>query len=1085
MKPSPVVLGHEAIAASAGSGKTFQLAHRFIRLLAAGVAPERIAALTFSRKAAGEILDAIVRYLCAASADAKGAAATGERIGMPSMRCGEFVRLLRRLLDAMPRLHIGTLDRFMVGILRAFPMELGLPAEFRIGDEEDVRSRRARRAVFAGLLRSSAHDAARRAFHEAFKQATFGRQVKSFFPGLEELLDGYRALYRALPDASRWGREGAIWPREPWWAPPWNAAREAAAARAAVMREAWPARFRDGLLRIIDFAGAYDEHARWDAGIENAVFARLLEQRERLAAGGATIAYGRGAHDIPAELGRPLARLLGWLVRVECRRALQCTRGLARLLEQYESFYEDRLRVTGDLAFADAPYLLSGAGGRGPVPGRTPGDPARLYIDFRLDARLDHWLLDEFQDTSDLQWSALSNLADEILQDTSGQRSFFMVGDIKQAIYGWRGGNARLFVRLCDRYREVLEVRGLDESFRSSPPVIRTVNRVFGSMAGDRMAAGVAERWARTWQEHRWREGVVPTTGYAALLEAPPGEGQKACAEDRYGAVAGLLGEIDPPARGLTAAVLVRTNAQAAEVAGYLRAACPSVKIVLEGAAALLDNPVVSLLLSLVHFAAHPGDLLAWRHLQMSPLRRHLEERRWDRAALCGRLLSDLQQLGFTEFLRRWGDRLEEAGAMDTFGRARLGGLLEAAERFEAEEGGGVNEFRAFIESRRDRDEAGSGAVRVMTVHQAKGLEFDAVFLPELRSATLDHAGHVDLLTGRDRGSERIRWILCKPQGFAVEADETLAGALADADHDECFEELCILYVALTRARRALYLVASPPFGASAVFRPEDLLRLHLAREGEGGEGEAMRIGDCTCRRLFADGDADWFRVIAERTPAAGEKLPKTAPWPRRWRGMVAGRRARLSPSAEADETQRGADLLAEAGREGRVTGSVMHGLFERIEWTETADPRAVLDAWAATSGIDAGLRRDIEARFARALEAAEIAAALRRPPVRVELWREKTFEAVLDGRWISGAFDRVVVERDAEGRATGATVYDFKTNRVNTDEEIRAAVEHYRPQMDLYRRVLAFMLGLDAAAVGRVLLFTHPGRSVRVEDQG
>ena len=61
--PRSTPLSHQAISASAGSGKTFRLSHRYIRLLADGVPPDRICALTFSRKAAGEIFDSIVNYL--------------------------------------------------------------------------------------------------------------------------------------------------------------------------------------------------------------------------------------------------------------------------------------------------------------------------------------------------------------------------------------------------------------------------------------------------------------------------------------------------------------------------------------------------------------------------------------------------------------------------------------------------------------------------------------------------------------------------------------------------------------------------------------------------------------------------------------------------------------------------------------------------------------------------------------------------------------------------------------------------------------------------------------------------------------
>ena len=69
-------------------------------------------------------------------------------------------------------------------------------------------------------------------------------------------------------------------------------------------------------------------------------------------------------------------------------------------------------------------------------------DSRRMDIDYRLDGTFDHWLLDEFQDTSTIQWMALRELLGEVLQDESGRRTLFYVGDVKQAIYGWRGGDA-------------------------------------------------------------------------------------------------------------------------------------------------------------------------------------------------------------------------------------------------------------------------------------------------------------------------------------------------------------------------------------------------------------------------------------------------------------------------------------------------------------------------------------------------------------------------------------------------------------------------------------------------------------------
>ena len=83
---------------------------------------------------------------------------------------------------------------------------------------------------------------------------------------------------------------------------------------------------------------------------------------------------------------------------------------------------------------------------------REAADDRRLFIDFRLDAEIDHWLLDEFQDTSFGQWSVLRNLIDEAVQDPTGARSFFYVGDVKQSVFAWRGGDPRLFREIFNHY---------------------------------------------------------------------------------------------------------------------------------------------------------------------------------------------------------------------------------------------------------------------------------------------------------------------------------------------------------------------------------------------------------------------------------------------------------------------------------------------------------------------------------------------------------------------------------------------------------------------------------------------------------
>src|SRR3954466_14252522 len=95
-------LGHQMILASAGSGKTHALTHRFVQLLAHGAPPERIVALTFTRKAAGEFFDKILEKLAEAAVNPASARRLATEIGQPQLGCSDFLKLLRTMVDAMP-----------------------------------------------------------------------------------------------------------------------------------------------------------------------------------------------------------------------------------------------------------------------------------------------------------------------------------------------------------------------------------------------------------------------------------------------------------------------------------------------------------------------------------------------------------------------------------------------------------------------------------------------------------------------------------------------------------------------------------------------------------------------------------------------------------------------------------------------------------------------------------------------------------------------------------------------------------------------------------------------------------------------
>ena len=118
-------------------------------------------------------------------------------------------------------------------------------------------------------------------------------------------------------------------------------------------------------------------------------------------------------------------------------------------------------------------------------------------------------------------------------------------------------------------------------------------------------------------------------------------------------------------------------------------------------------------------------------------------------------------------------------------------------------------------------------------------------------------------------------------------------------------------------------------------------------------------------------------------------------------------------------------------------------------------------------------------------LTAPELAGLWSRPDAAgAEVWRERPFEVVLEGVWISGVFDRVVVARDSAGRATAAMVYDFKTNRVAEPSELPALAARHASQLNLYRRAAGILTGLDSALVTCHLVSTALQRAIPLPPQ-
>jgi ATP-dependent exoDNAse (exonuclease V) beta subunit len=1112
------VFGNCAISASAGTGKTWALAHRYLALLAAGVPPDRICALTFSRKAAGEIFDAIVARLCLSAGDGRERDRTAGGIvrqmpGIsPPAQGHDYVALLRALLNQSHRLRIGTLDSFILGVARSFPLELGLPTDLRPMDNDGGEAHALRHALLTRLYdpqqreRDGAGDRSGAALLDACRQAAFGKEGKGLARLLEGAIGNSHDFYRQH-GSKAWGDADRIWPNARWWEAFPEDARTQAAAPAYLerLRQAFGGETRarqlgDACAGIAAAAAAHAPDRPWPEALSDTVLRSILAGIGNPAVV-PTLLYYKKSHALPPDLWPPLRAALANLVGVELRRSQQKTAGLRALLERYDALYREAQRHDGRLSFTDFALRLG-------EPANQPSlhaDSDRLYIDYRLDSQLDHWLLDEFQDTSDIQWRAIANLADEVVQDSEQRRSFFYVGDIKQSIYGWRGGNYRLFGRVSADFH-IPRGDPLVECHRSLPAIIDTLNTVFDGLGEWSPRAGrdrgphpsAIKAFLKEWQPHvsaRRGEG----DGFTALLEytpkapgarAAPDTGGDGAADDgdgdpaQYEAIAAVLADVQPVLRGLSAAVLVRGNQQGRACADVLRRALAGVPVVHEGTGGILDNPVVTLLLALVRYAAHPADTLAMRHLQMSPLAEAAGDAGW-LTGLSGRLLAQVQETGFAGALRGWGDRLTDVRALrsdDAFGRQRLRELLAAAEAFDATGSRDPDAFCDHIRAHQVKSESAAGAIRVMTIHQSKGLGFDLVLVPfDPRARGFCDTAGIGLLRsdcGRDAFDEN-GWVLQPPKRLALEAaGGAPVAALEAARAEENFAQLCVLYVALTRARRAMYLFVPPASEKSATVREADLLRERLA---VGPAGEAPLHGLTV---LHTAGSRAWDAEIPAVTPggAAGQAGARA---PRPLAVTFVAEAARREPSKERAEGRPfpARHVFDREASDVRAFGSAIHRLFERIAWIEDADLEAVIAGWRAESPESEALLRDVETQFRNCLASPEVRAVLARPAgaAQADVWRETPFDTVREGpdgrEIVTGRFDRLVIARDRSHQPLSAWVVDFKSNRVADDREMAAAATGYQTQMQEYAAAAARLLGLPAGAVTARLLFTRIGK--------
>jgi ATP-dependent exoDNAse (exonuclease V) beta subunit len=1031
--PAPANSPRLAIQAAAGTGKTHALMVRYLRLVAAGAAPEEILATTFTRKAAGEILGRIVERLAEAVLGPKDRALLEKHLELPLPEpvCR---RLFDRIVDRIDAVRIGTLDSVFANAAQRYALDLGLPPAWTILEAQDDAA--LRRAAIDDVLADLGPAAATEIAHYLSPgevERSVHRQIDEVVADLHELyVESTEEAWYALPRLSELTTRDV----------------EALAdrlERAELPKDARFEKARSADLELI-------RSARWEEFVERGF--------SKAAASGRDAYYNKPIPDDVVEIYRRLNLHARAFLQ---NRVADRAAAMHRILRAFHDRYRRRQWRARGFRFSDVTQALAPRGLF------DESSPPRALVEQARDVR--HLLIDEFQDTSLAQWQALEPLARECLDRRSG--TFFCVGDPQQAIYGWRGGVAELSAALDQRLGP-FERSGLAVNRRSSQVVVDAVNQIFSSLSGnpalqDDLAA--AEAWSTRFQVHKAYH--ADRDGYVRLVVAPSRREDEKDEDATLRFAADEIRRLHDESAGATIGVLVRKNKVVARMIVELRRR--GVPASEEGGNSLRHSAAASVVLSFLSWLDHPGDSASRFHVARSPLGEAVgltpDPSEVDDAATAHFWRAALARDGCAATIRRLVERFSPKTPARE--QDRLERLVELAIRFEERASMRPIDFVRFVEESKVGD-AAPAPVRVMTIHQAKGLQFDVVVLPDLDDRLRGQSPQAIVRREDPAGPATAVFPYVK-----AELQDLMGGEVQRACEDYwtgvVVEELCALYVATTRPRFALHMIVAAD-GAKAGAPPKTsagVLRGALAPT-------APAVGGAL---LFEAGRADWRSRVRLEQDAEG-RPPTTLEIPRF--DAPEGRTVRTAPSRIKESAENVvAGLLQTSETPSLRRGSVFHEWLAAIRWIEDGPPdRDVLLRIAQSRRPgDPGLE-DLWEEFRERLGRPAVRAALSRsalPDGGLEVWTERPLLVRIDRSLVRGKIDRLVVAR-AGGRVVRALVVDFKTDRISNPAEVAERAQAYAPQVRAYRQAVARMFRLPLDQVLGRLVFVEVGESADVD---
>jgi ATP-dependent helicase/nuclease subunit A len=1064
------------VSANAGTGKTHVLTARVARLLLNKADPSTILCITFTKAAAAEMADRLFRLLgdWALADDATLSKSLADLVGEDSalqIDLGAARRLFARALETPGGLKIQTIHSFCEGLLKRFPLEAGVAPGFAVIEEREAA------ALLEAVIDRVAARATGRAA-AAFAQLLAKRDGKTLKDLIAKAIAERRRFRRAFDIGwAALGDEisnalGVTTGSQQELSALVNRIAAFDLAKLRELMRASAATMQNYADKVDEFLAAHSPEEKF-AALKDVFLTKEGDVRIRLVS--ASIA--KANPEFAAAVDALQIDIVQTLDRIAAADALDDTRALYLILAEVFAAYGAAKNARAALDFDDLierARILMASG------------TATQWVLYKLDQGLTHILLDEAQDTSPEAWDVIERpLAEFFAGDgaRAGGRTFFAVGDQKQSIYSFQGADAALFkqkesdlgksIKAAAEYRNIL----LSASFRSTAPVLRFVDALFAraevldNVSSEGVLKHQCTRVGEAGLVELWplvpRSDSPPLRPWDAPLDVQKQDDANRLLTTEVAATikdwiksAEILASAGRPIEAGDILILVQSRKglfyeaiRALSAAGVPVAGADKLK--------LLEHQAVLDLLSYARAALFAGDDLSLAEALKSPffnvdeenlfdlaanresmslwrtlVARETEQPDWSRARTdidAARVIAlNEGPVAFFNFILDTGEpsgwkRL--AARLGAPAREPVEEFLRLALDFERRSPRSLRLFldeivHADADVNREISEA-AGAVRVMTVHKAKGLEANIVFLLDAHKGP--NQRNDDGLVAIE-GPHGDKLPLLTTGG--MRKSPLIADAVSRARRLKQEEYRRLLYVAATRARDRLYVCGVESGRTKDPHKREAALKTWhaLAEDAFGALPEAKVVGEKfggAVRRL----------EIAQTAALKGVRAAPTAPTiapPADFLCKPArkeSRRLRRSPSALADvielEGRDGPAYSPMRGDDPLLRGTILHRLLELIPDVCPNARQSAATRLAARLGPALG----DEALAGLVREALAVIEDARFAPVFAP---GSLAEVPIGGRprgarpdiFLSGKIDRLAVLDDR------VLVVDYKTNR-------------------------------------------------------